>query len=102
MIAHQVTTALISSTDATGATVVTNPANYWNHNLAITISAAATVTVQQSIDASKWVDVAASATSTSSVFLQGVFNNLRIVWTGNTGTLTVDMIQSDSNPNASR
>ena len=64
-LAHNPTSALVSSAAATGTQVVTDADDYRRHTFAVTISSNGTVTAQGSVDGTRWVDATDPDTGTT-------------------------------------
>jgi len=102
-IAINPSTALVNaSTAASGMQAVTNPDDYREHQYLVTLSVAGTVTIQGSVDGTRYGALndaddggAAQITATGTIRVRGVWPYMRISWAGNTGTLTVDLVQHD-------
>jgi len=88
---------------ASGTTLVTRPFDGFRHLFLVTISAAADVWVEASVTpvapgVARWVTISGILSASDSIAVEGNFTNLRVAWSGNTGTVTVDLIQSAYTP----
>jgi hypothetical protein len=88
---------------AAGNQVVTLPHNGFRHLFLVTISVAANVWIEAAATpvppgATRWVRISGNLTATDSVAVEGNFRYLRVSWSGNTGTVSVDLIQSAQQP----
>ena len=90
--------ALIQSTDASGSTEIANSDDYRRHQFGVTISSDATVTAEWSVTGTMWLPAADALTATGTIYLDGIWPHLRISWTGNNGTVTVDHAEADDSP----
>ena len=71
----------------------------------VTLSAAGTVWVEAAAEPVhpgliRWVPISGTVTTTDSIAVSGNFQNLRVIWTANTGTVSVDLVQSALSPKA--
>ena len=98
MIAIQTSTLVDASTDATGTAVFETPAGFHKNRIWCFPSANATVNLQGSPDGSNWVTFHTITNETEAATISDPFENMRITWTGNTGTLTVKLSQYYDNP----
>ena len=97
-----ITTSLVSSTDATGTQTITDADGFHKHQFAVTIGAAGTVTAEWSSDGTRWAKAADAVTATDTIYLDGTYPRLRLSWAGNTGTITIDHVASDESATAAR
>jgi len=82
---------------------VSRPADGFRHLFLVTISAAANLSIEAAVEpvapgAARWVPVSGVLTQTESIAVAGNFTRLRVTWNGNTGTVSVDLIQSAQTP----
>lgn len=92
-----------ASAAAAGTAVVPRSFDGYRHLFLVTLSAACTVTIEAAVTAIapgvlRWVPISNEIQVTDSIAIEGNFMNLRVSWTGNAGTITVDLIQSALNP----
>jgi hypothetical protein len=69
----------------------------------VDITALGTVWIEGAVEAvapavPRWIPVSDSITVTDCIAVEGVFPLLRVAWSGNTGTITVDYVKSSFNP----
>jgi hypothetical protein len=88
---------------AAGTQTVTNSVNGFRHLFLVTLSAAANVWAEAAVTpvapgVARWVPVSGTITISDCIAVEGNFELLRIRWTGNTGTVTVDLVQSALQP----
>ena len=92
-----------ASAVAAGTQEVTRPEDGFRHLFLVTLSAAASVWIETAVEpiapgAIRWVPLTGNLLVTNSIDVEGNFTRLRVAWTGNTGTLSVDMVQSAQSP----
>lgn len=88
-------TTPVSSTDATGDQTIADADAFNVHRFFIRFTSAATVQIQGSADGTNWIDLLTTdVTTTGNISeVDRPWRNLRVEWTGNDGTLTVDLEQ---------
>jgi len=100
MLTLKETYGLVSaSAAATGTTLIPRSSDGFRHLCLVTITVAGTVWLEASVTpvapgVARWVPISGTITQTDSIAAEGNFSNLRVAWSGNTGTITVDLIQS--------
>lgn len=77
---------------------VVKPQDAFRHLFIVTLTMAGTVWIEAAVDVARWVPVSAAIVSSDSIAVEGNFSQLRVIWTGNTGLITVDLIQSAQQP----
>ena len=87
------TTLVDASTDATGTATITDSTDFHMNRLWVFFTNAATVHLQASPDGSNWVTLHTINESAEAATLSHPFENLRVSWTGNNGTLDVKLSQ---------
>ena len=92
---------------STGTTAITNPQNYHKHQFGCLATGTTSVPAEWSNDGSNWfkaadaVSLTASATN-DTIYLDGVFPQLRLSYTVTSGAISVWMVQSDTNTTGAR
>ena len=99
-IAVNTTTLVDGSTDATGTANIDDPTNFHINRLWVFFTNAATVNLQASPDGSNWVTLHTITESAEAASLSHPFENLRVTWSGNNGTLNVKLSQFYDNARA--
>ena len=91
-----------ASAAAAGAQAVTRPQDGFRHLFLVTMTVAGTVWVEAAVDIApaplRWVVISGTVMTTDCIAVEGNFTNLRVAWSGNTGTITVDLIRSAGQP----
>ena len=100
MIAVNTTTLVDGSTDATGTATISDSKDFHISRIWVFFNAAATVNLQGSPDGSNWVTLHTITTTDEAATLSHPFENLRVTWSGNTGTLSVKLSQFYDNARA--
>lgn len=90
---------VLASAAAAGNAEVTRAQDAFRHIFLVTMSVAASVWVEAAVEpvlpaAKRWVVVSGVASTSTSIAVSGNFTQLRVVWSGNTGLVTVDLVQS--------
>lgn len=89
------TEALVNSTDAAGSTVIPQSDALEYHLALVTISASGSVVVEGSVNGTRWVPLSDAVTATDSIAVKALAPYMRVRWSGNTGTVTVDLVQHE-------
>ena len=92
-----------ASAAAAGNQAVALPHNGYRHLFLITITNHATVWIEGAVapvapGVARWVSLSGTITASDSIAVEGNFTNLRVIWTGNDATVSVDLIQSAQQP----
>jgi hypothetical protein len=95
-------TPLLVNASAAAASnqVVPRPRDAFRHMFLVTISVLGSVWVEAAVTGAplRWIAISGILTASGSIAVEGNFTNLRIAWSGNTGTITVDLIKSAEQP----